>query len=152
MGATVRVAKRAKVWNRAKEDYKEIVMGNEVFIPKGGYIETSRHEAMKIRGHCTGLNKKLPLEVELIYDDVNERERFIDHRTGQEFPTLAAWAEHMGIDPKTLDSAKTSTVYPCPVCDKKFYDADKAKTHIADCLAGIGGAQDAPSKPRKTKE
>lgn len=135
MAASVTIPKRAKLWNRGEKDYKQMVMGREVFIPKGGYIECSRSEAIAIRGHCTGRTEPVTLVIELLANDKPENEKWIDHRTGQQFPTRESLLKHLGIDPKEVDDAKNATVYPCPGCDEKFSSADAAKKHMIECLS-----------------
>lgn len=147
MAATMTVPKRAKLWNKGDRDFKHMVIGKEVFIPKGGYIDCSRSEAMKIRGHCTGKDEPVTLIIELVDDGKPEREKFIDHRTGQEFPTRNALLKHLGIDPKEVDAEQNATVYSCPGCDQTFKDAESAKVHMAACLLKFAK----PEEKKKTK-
>jgi hypothetical protein len=149
MGETVKVAKRAKLWNRGANDYRHVVMGQEVFIPKDGFIECSRSEAMKIRGHCTGLNDPVHLDIELLDASDDERVRWIDHRTGQEFPTRDALLKHLGVDPAEAEAARNGVVYPCPMCNRKFTDAEKAREHMRQCLGGTASSAPAPATKRK---
>ena len=133
---TVTIPKRAKLWNRGAKDFKHMVMGREVFIPADGFIECSRREAISIRGHCTGKDEPVSLVVELIENgSTPEHEVYIDHRTGQQFPTKESLLIHLGIDPKEVAAAQNATVYKCPCCSFTSTDADVAKKHMAECLS-----------------
>jgi len=142
MGTTMAIPKRAKLWNRGANDYKQMVMGREVFIPKDGYIECSRSEAISIRGHCTGKDAPVSLVIEYIASDKPENERWIDHRSGQQFPSKEALLKHLGIDPQAIEEAKNATVYLCPGCDQRFDSSDAAKKHMATCLSQFAPKED----------
>lgn len=148
---TMRIPKRAKVWNRGDRDFKHIVRGKEVFIPQGGYIECARSEAMTIKGHCTGKHEPVTLVVELIDAGGPQNEVFIDHRTGTQYPTKDALLRALGVDPKEVDKARNAMVYSCPACDQTFEDADEAKKHMAVCLAKFMPAEEESKKSTKSK-
>lgn len=138
--ATEKIAKRAKLWNRGRDDYKETVNGKEVYIPKGGYIECSRHEALDIRGYCTGLHKPVHLEIELLDPEaVKVAGQWTDHRTGATYPSEEAFLKATGQE-------KPAT-YLCPVCDASFTTPDDAKNHIKECVKTITGQKKKAAQP-----
>lgn len=139
MSQKEKICKRVKLWNRDTVDYRQIVRGDEVFIKAGGFIECSRRHAIEIRGHCTGKDVKARLEVEPIYEESDVTEVFIDHKSGQQFPTREALLKHLGVDPKAVaaSNAKQTTVYPCPICDKTCNSKAEIVAHMPGCLAKV---------------
>jgi uncharacterized C2H2 Zn-finger protein len=132
--ATEKIVKRVKLWNRGSEDYKQLVRGDEVFIPKSGYIECGRRRAIEIRGHCTGKHVRAKLEIEPIFEKGNVNEIYVDHKTGQQFPTRDALLKHLGIDPASISADRAVNKYLCPLCDATFDNKEDVVTHMGKCM------------------
>lgn len=136
--ATQKIVKKVKLWNRDTEDYKQVVTGEEVFIKAGGNIVCDRRRAIAIRGHCTGKgNTRSMLDIEPIYEIGEVNEIYIDHKTGQQFPSKEALLKHLGLDPEAVESAKSTIRYVCPVCDDAFSSKDQLIAHMPKCLDKI---------------
>lgn len=132
--AQAKIAKRVKLWNDTNTDYKEIVLGNEVFIPARGFVTLSRREAITVRGHCCGRHKPVTLRMEPIEETTEERKVYINHQTGVEYPTEEALYKSMGIDAKSIEAAKTAKRYICPFCDDaEFTTKDALIRHQTKC-------------------
>jgi len=135
--AKVKVAKKARVWNRGSQDYKQVVMGDEVYIPAGGSVTVSRRQAISIKGHYCGKGVKASIEVEPLFEEQDEPETYIDHRTGQVFPSRSSLLKHLGIDEDTADKAKNATKYICAICEDPFEDKDALIAHMKKCMAKL---------------
>lgn len=133
----VKVAKKARVWNRGSEDYKQVVMGDEVFIPAGGSVTVSRRQAIQIKGHYCGKGVKASLEVEPLFELQDEQEIYIDHRTGQIFPTRSALLKHLGIDEDAAERAKNAPKYICAICEDPFETKEDLIAHMKKCMAKL---------------
>jgi hypothetical protein len=135
--AKVKVAKKAKVWNRGSQDYKQVVMGDEVFIPVGGHVVVSRRQAINIKGHYCGKGVEAQIEVEPIFELSGEGEIYTDHKTGQVFPSREALLKHLGIDEKVADSVKNAPKYICAICEDSFDEKDAFIAHMEKCMAKL---------------
>jgi hypothetical protein len=128
--AKISIAKKVKIWNRHTEDYSQVVKGEAVHIPAGKYIECSRRKGLDIRGHYPGKGIICKLEIEPIYEEVDEPEQYMDHRTGEIFGTREALLKHLGINP---EDAKLKL--KCGLCDAPFDDKAALAAHMTVCLS-----------------
>jgi len=125
----VKIAKKVKLWNRHDQDYKQIVNGMEICIPSGKYIQCSRREGLAIRGHYPGKGVTCKLEIEPIYEEVDEPEVYMDHRTGEIFSNRAALLKHLGIDEGVVKAN-----FKCGLCETSFPDRVSLAAHMQECL------------------
>ena len=135
--AMTKVAKRARVWNRGSGDYKQVVMGDEVYIPAGGSVTVSRRQAIQIKGHYCGKSVKASLEVEPLWEMAEEQEIYQDPRTGQIFPTRASLLKHLGIDESAANEVKNAPKYTCAICEKSFETKEELIADMKKCLAKV---------------
>jgi hypothetical protein len=137
MAQTAKVVKRVKVWNKDKVDYKQMVRGEEVYIPAGKFIEVGRRKGVEIKGHFTGKYVAAMLEIEPIIETGEESEVWMNHKTGRVFATRDELLKDLGVDPKAADAVKNATRYTCPICDESFTTKDAIVAHMPNCLARV---------------
>jgi len=135
MSATVKMFKKAKLWNRNTEAYHQTVNGEEVHIPAGEYVVVPRRRAIEIRGHYPGKGIKCMLEIEPIFEEVEQQESFVDHRTGQVFPDRESLLKHLGINASTAEEVKKRSKFVCPICDEGCEDKESYIAHMEKCMA-----------------
>lgn len=147
-----KIAKRVRLWNDTDTDYRETVLGNEVYIPARKSITLTRRDAINIRGHCCGKHKPVSLRMEPIEAAAGEERRvYINHQTGVEYATEEALYKSMGLDAKTVEAAKTGRRYICPFCDDaEFTSKDALIKHQGKCAEKYQpvGAGTAPAGKR----
>ena len=132
-----KVVKNVKVHNRGAEDYKQVVMGDEVYIPAGGFVSVSRRQGINIKGHYCGKGVAVSLDIEPTYEEVDIGEQYVDHRTGQIFPSRESLLRHLGVDPDQADAVKKAPKFVCAICDEVFEDKGVLINHMEKCLAKL---------------